>query len=87
MDWHLRGHYLAIEPGRLLTFTWAWDHEPDAPARLVSVRFTPDATGGTLLTVTHAPYTTTADEQEARQGHLDGWLHFLARLQSRVAGA
>src|SRR5262245_7200082 len=47
--WHLRGHYTAFEPGRRLTFTWRWDHDPaELPAREVAVTFEP-LPGGTRL--------------------------------------
>ena len=82
MDWHLRGHYTAFEPGAHLAFTWAWDHEPAVPTRMVTLHFAPDGAGGTHLTITHGFYGDTAAEQTDRQGHIDGWLHFLPRLQA-----
>ena len=81
MDWHLRGQYTTFEPGARLAFTWAWDHEPATPTRTVTLHFTPDGAGGTHLTVTHGAYGDSAAEQTDRQGHIDGWLHFLPRLQ------
>ena len=84
MQWHLRGHYTTFEPGRQLTFTWMWDHEPD-DASMVSVAFLPLGGVGTQLTITHGPYPDTTKGQERRQGHLDGWRHFLAKLHAAVA--
>jgi uncharacterized protein YndB with AHSA1/START domain len=81
MDRHLRGHYTRFEPGTRLTFTWAWDHEPALPTRTVALDFAPDGSRGTLLTVAHGAYGDSAAEQADRQSHIDGWLHFLPRLQ------
>ena len=78
-NWHVHGHYTTFEPGRELAFTWQWDHSPNVT--FVSVTFEPIATGGTKLTVIHSPYSDSAIDQEARQGHLEGWLYFITRLQ------
>jgi uncharacterized protein YndB with AHSA1/START domain len=82
-DWHLRGRYTAFEPGRSLGFTWQWDHEPERPMRHVAVDFAGHAHGGgCVVTVTHALYGDDPTEQEDRESHREGWLHFLARLDS-----
>ena len=83
--WHLRGHYTAVVPERLLAFTWAWDGEPQegAAPKQVTLRFEPLPGGtaaGTHLTLTHGTYADTDEDREARQHHLDGWRHFLPRL-------
>ena len=82
MGWHLRGRYTKVDPGRALGFTWAWDHEPQRPERHVDVSFEPLPEGGTRITVTHGRYGDGAADAEDRQGHIDGWRHFLARLAS-----
>ena len=77
--------YQSLESGSIdfgYAFTWAWDHEPAAPTRTVTLQFAPDGAEGTHLTVTHGPYGDSTAEQAARQGHIDGWLHFLLRLQA-----
>lgn len=83
MEWHLRGTYHTFNPGRLLVFTWRWDHEPDAPTRVVTLDFQPLHTeGGTRLHLTHGYYREHVPrELEERQGHLEGWHYFLDRLQ------
>jgi uncharacterized protein YndB with AHSA1/START domain len=86
MGWHLRGRYTTAEPGRALGFTWKWDHEPDLPERQVDVSFEPLAARGTRVTVMHGRYGTGDTEAEDRQGHIDGWQHFLARLVSLHSG-
>lgn len=81
MDWVLRGEYTEFDPPDLLAFTWKWDHE-DVPERLVTVDFE-QTDEGTLLTVRHGSYT--LEDEEERNEHSDGWLHFLDRLESAVA--
>lgn len=82
-NWHLRGRYTTFELGKELAFTWKWDHLP--PTTQVNIAFEPLSTNtetdGTKLTVTHSPYSDASIEQEARQGHLEGWLYFVGRLQ------
>jgi uncharacterized protein YndB with AHSA1/START domain len=80
MGWHLRGQYIKFDIGRILSFTWKWDHEA-APARHVEITFDALPNGGTQITLTHGLYTDAAEDQEERQGHLEGWTHFLGRLQ------
>ena len=84
MDWHLRGTYLAFEPGERISFTWCWDHERDTPTRYVGVHFLPLEDGGTLLNLVQQEYTDR--DAEERQGHIEGWLHFLSRLNELAAG-
>jgi hypothetical protein len=38
--------------------------------------------GGTKLIVTHGFYNDSPRDQDERQGHIDGWTHFLGRLQA-----
>ena len=78
-NWHLRGNYTIFDPGRELVFTWKWDHL-DVTTH-VNVTFEPLPDGGTKLTVTHGPYSDAALDQEARMGHVEGWLYFVGRLQ------
>ena len=82
MNWHLRGHYTAWEPGKRLAFTWAWDHEPATTPTTVDITFAPNPVGGTRLTLRYGPYAPTPAGATERQGHLEGWTHFLTRLQA-----
>ena len=84
MKWELRGTYTTLDVDRRLGFTWRWDHEPDMPTRNVEVRFEPVGDIGTQLTVTHGTYTESINDQEERQGHLEGWTYFLTRLHGAV---
>ena len=81
MDWHLRGMYQAAEANQFLAFTWKWDHEPDLPARDVNVVFHADQNGGSSLVIVHGFYSESEQDQTDRQGHIDGWMHFLGELQ------
>lgn len=83
MNWHLRGRYTAFEPGKQLGFTWKWDSDLQEPGeREVMLIFTPLATDGTRLLLTHGPYSDTPEDQKLRiEDHLAGWQHFLPRLQ------
>ena len=79
MQWHLRGHFTDFEPGKKLSFTWRWDHYPHTTQ--VVVDFEPLTESGTKLTVTHGEYRDSNEDQEARQGHIEGYLYFVGRLQ------
>jgi uncharacterized protein YndB with AHSA1/START domain len=82
-SWAMRGVYTELDPGRTVSFTWKWDHEPDTPERTVRVQLDA-ADGGTRITLAHGAYQ--SGEAEDRQGHLEGWQHFLPRL-ALVAGS
>jgi uncharacterized protein YndB with AHSA1/START domain len=79
MQWHLRGHFTDFEVGRKLAFTWQWDHYLQTTH--VIVDFASLADNGTKLTVTHGDYSESSEDQEARQGHIEGWLYFVGKLQ------
>jgi uncharacterized protein YndB with AHSA1/START domain len=83
MGWVLRGCYTEVEEPHALSFTWRWDHEPEKPERQVRVSFE-QIPGGTRLLLQHGTYAATPADQEERQGHLDGWMHFLGRLRQGV---
>jgi uncharacterized protein YndB with AHSA1/START domain len=79
----LRGSYTVFDPGRALTFTWQWEHEPPhVPPIAVSLTYTPLPRGdGTALRLVQGLYDSTSGDQEMRSGHLEGWRYFLAKLQ------
>lgn len=79
MQWHLRGNYTDFEPGRILAFTWRWDHYSHITNVVVIFELFDDT--GTKLTVTHGDYGDSGEDQEARQGHIEGWLYFIEKLQ------
>jgi uncharacterized protein YndB with AHSA1/START domain len=66
-------------PGRRLDFSWAWADEPEREKH-VGLRYSSDGKSGTLLDVTHGPYSQDARDAELRQQHLDGWKIHLPKL-------
>jgi uncharacterized protein YndB with AHSA1/START domain len=77
--WDLRGEFTAYEPGRRLAYTWAWDHAPQLPTRLVEITLSPRG-AGTELRLTHSAYGDSDPEQADRTSHLEGWQYFLGRV-------
>lgn len=75
----LRGTFTVAEPGRIVSFTWQWDHEPGLPVRDVTAFISAEGEGS-HLTLLHGFYGETESEQKDRQGHIDGWQFFLGRL-------
>lgn len=71
----VRGEYLDVDPPRRLVFTWAFDHEPDAPPTIVEVLLEPTS-DGTELVVVHDRFTDPSD----RAGIEEGWTLSLQRL-------
>ena len=79
-NWFLRGTFNRFVPGKYLSFTWKWDHEPEKPLTEVQLKFERLGDHGTRLTLNHGKYD--INDREQRQSHLDGWLFFLGKLQS-----
>ncbi len=48
---------------------------------LVLVAFEPFAEHGTHMIIGQGSYNDTLQSQEDKQSHLDGWMHFVPRLQ------
>jgi uncharacterized protein YndB with AHSA1/START domain len=82
--WFLDGVITRYEPGRLLAFTWTWEHLPDAAPLEVEVDFE-DAPGGTRLRITQGPYRDSDDDRKERAGHRRGWEVVCTRLADAVA--
>lgn len=83
MDWTLQGVYKVIEPAKMLAFSWNWLHEPDLPERDVTFVFSSSVDDTTVI-VTHGFYTESPRDQEDRESHIQGWLHFLAQLDKVI---
>ena len=76
----IRGEYRAVEPPRVLEFTWLPDFHPNAPTTVV--RFDLEEKGGTTtVKLTHSGF---ADEQ-AKEAY-QGWPWLLAMLQKYSEG-
>jgi uncharacterized protein YndB with AHSA1/START domain len=78
----MSGQVRAWVPAELFEFTWAWEHDPHAPPRTVTVRASDGAAA--VLTIAHGPHGDTEDERRARAEHRAGWAHFLPRLAAFV---
>lgn len=79
-DSEVRGEYLAIEPPRLLEYTWepSWEEY-----RQTIIRCTLEAIpGGTRVSVVHRGITA----GESATGHAEGWTRVLGWLAGRFAG-
>jgi len=88
MGWTLRGE-IAELTARSLIVNWAWDHEPDLPARALVVRaeVSPE---GVRLRIIQGPYRqgeALPREDDDRASHRDGWQHFLPGLVTAVMEA
>lgn len=75
------GTYTALEPARLVAFTWRWTTST-GPESHVRVELAPGEGGGTRLVLVH---TDLEDDDDAR-GHGEGWELSLDRLE-RLGGA
>ena len=85
MGWTMRGEIANMSDTHLV-YSWAWDHEPDLPARAVIVRAREQG-DRSLVTITHGPFRpgeALPHEDADRVAHLDGWTSFLPELK-RVA--
>ena len=85
MGWTMRGQIANLSDTHLV-YSWAWDHEPDLPARAVIVRAR-EQDCGSLVTITHGPFRpgeALPHEDQDRVAHLEGWSTFLPELK-RVA--
>lgn len=78
-----RGEYLEVPHSRIV-FSWGWEGQgsPVPPgSSTVEVTLHPDG-DGTIVRLRH--YGLPAGE--SREGHYQGWLHYLARLALAAAG-
>lgn len=73
------GVYREIEPGRKLSFTWAWESTPERET-LVTVELRPNG-AGTELTLTHTQFADAA----ARDMHNQGWIGCIGQLERLMA--
>ncbi len=82
MGWTMRGQ-IATVSGTHLVNSWAWDHEPDLPARAVIVA-AEEGDSGSVVRITHGPFRpgeALPDEDQDHDSHLDGWMTFLPELK------
>jgi uncharacterized protein YndB with AHSA1/START domain len=80
-NWTLRGEYIAFDPGRHVSFSWCWDHEPvEHGNQIVDMWIEPYLEDGSLLGIFHGKFAETELDQAARQGIAEGWIHFCMHL-------
>jgi len=85
-DWFLQGTYEKFRRGEQLRFSWTWNHEPGVFQPLwVDIHFM-SIDNGARLAIYHGPYTDSAEDQGAKQGNLEGWIHFGSRLAGLRVG-
>ena len=90
-EFPITGHYVALEPNKMLSFTWEWT-SPDGTEResLVTVDFLPVAEG-TEITITHERLPHAESQQETSKGWtgclemLSGYLTDGAELKPAAA--
>jgi uncharacterized protein YndB with AHSA1/START domain len=79
----IRGHFVDIDPGRSLVYTWTGACADEQYWTLVTVRFEPGEAGeGARLTLDHGVFRTDAD----RVMHEQGWLACIASLGGLLEG-
>ena len=76
----VEGEYTAIEPPRLLEYTWRhdWDGRPEQT--LVRYELTEGANGTTVVRVRHSGFTNV----DSRSNHSEGWNRVLGWLTNFV---
>ena len=74
------GEYREVSPPRRLVFTWLWERDDDPPVSVVTVDFH-ERDGSTEISLTHDGLPTA----ESRDGHQDGWLGILEKLESALS--
>jgi uncharacterized protein YndB with AHSA1/START domain len=80
----LRGTFVEVVPYSRVVFTWGYEdpsHRVPAGSTLVTIELTPQG-AGTRLRLVHSDL----PEGPARDGHDQGWTHYLARLAVAAAG-
>ncbi len=77
------GTYDAVEPDRLLSFSWQWITMPERKSH-VTLRLKPDQDGqATILTLHHEQFA----DKAARDSHESGWSSALDKLETYCTGA
>jgi uncharacterized protein YndB with AHSA1/START domain len=85
--WTLRGEFLEMNPGKSVSFTWHWDHEPvEHACQVIQMWMEPLGDAGSFLGIYHGKFSNTEEDQAARQGVAEGWIHFMMRLAGLSEG-
>ena len=77
-----KGEYLEIVPYEKIVMSWGWENLKILPpgSSTLEFRLIPKDSG-TLLVLTHYNL-----PQEKVQSHLEGWIHYMSRLQILTEG-
>ena len=78
------GTVTSWDPPVAVSFTWH-PGQPESWAGDIEVRFTPDAGGATLVTLTHSGWERRADGARARLSYESGWTPVLAAFRAAAA--
>jgi uncharacterized protein YndB with AHSA1/START domain len=73
------GTYRVIDPPRRLTYSWRYDHEPDASETFVTIECIPHGTG-TELVLTHEGFL----NEERRASHEHGWTAIMNQIGAEL---
>ena len=77
----VKGEYLAIDPPKLLEFTWLASWEPGSTPTKVRIELDP-VPAGTRGTVVHSGVG--AEDQKRQGGYADGWTRVLGWLKPHI---
>ena len=79
-----RGAFREVVPVHRLAYSFGWDNSDDVPpgSTLVEIDLIEQPPDGTLLRMTH----TGLPSAKECASHLEGWTHYLGRLQTVAAG-
>ena len=78
----IRGEFVEVNPPHRVVMTWGLAGSAEFPAGASTVSFTLTATGdGTRVDVLHSNL-----PDDRVEGHVDGWAHFLPRLELVAQG-
>jgi uncharacterized protein YndB with AHSA1/START domain len=80
----VEGVIRALEPGRRLTYTWAWAGEP-GPTTLVTWDVTTDGVGA-RITFTHDGWAEAHADRATRDEHAEYWESYLDTLRAYLGG-
>lgn len=76
----------ALEPGRRLAYTWAWEGQEPRQETLVSWTIEPDPGGGTRVTLVHSGWAEAGADEATRDDHTGYWEMYLDDLVRLLDG-
>src|SRR5262245_4348787 len=76
----ISGRIEALEPGRLLSYSWAWADTEPAEETVVTWTVEPLPDGGTRVTLEHAGWSEAGSNEATRDDHAGYWEGYLEDL-------